>query len=48
MATELRIRDVPEELHRSLKIRAVTEGVPLNDLVIDLLRKAVEKPAGKK
>lgn len=48
MATELRIRDMPGDLHKALKVRAVMDGVSLNDLVIDLLRKAVEKPQGKK
>jgi predicted HicB family RNase H-like nuclease len=48
MATELRIRHVPEALHKALKLRAVQEEVDLNDLVIELLRQAVEKPSGKK
>jgi plasmid stability protein len=48
MATELRIRNMPESLHRSLKIRAVTEGVDLNNLVIELLRQAMEKHGPKK
>ena len=48
MATELRIRRVPEALHKALKMRAVAEDVDLNDLVIELLRQAMEKHAGKK
>jgi predicted HicB family RNase H-like nuclease len=38
---------MPETLHKALKLRAVAEEVDLNDLVIELLRQAVEKP-GKK
>lgn len=48
MATELRIRRVPEELHKSLKLRAVAEDKDLNDLVIELLRQAMEKHQSKK
>jgi plasmid stability protein len=48
MGKELRIRDMPEELHKSLRIRAVTEGTSLNGLVIDLLRQAMEKHGAKK
>jgi len=48
MATELRIRRMPEGLHKALKLRAVAEDIDLNDLVIELLRQAMEKPAGRK
>jgi plasmid stability protein len=47
MATEFRIHNLPESVHKALKIKAVNEGVPLNDLIISILRAAVEKQRKK-
>ena len=34
--------DIPDELHRALKVRAAEEGVSLKDLLIRLLAEALE------
>lgn len=36
----IQVRNVPEELHRQLKIRAVSEGVTLSELALSELRQA--------
>jgi predicted HicB family RNase H-like nuclease len=33
---------LPPDLHRALKLRAVKEGIPLQDLIEQLLRRAVK------
>jgi len=40
----IQIRNVPEELHRELKVRAVRAGMTLSDYLLDLIRKAAERP----
>ena len=40
----IQIRNVPEELHRALKVRAAHEGVSLSDLALAELRRAAERP----
>ncbi len=40
----IQIRNVPEELHRDLKVRAVKAGMTLSDYLLDLIRKAAERP----
>jgi predicted DNA binding CopG/RHH family protein len=35
--------DIPESLHRSIKLRAVEQGVPM----VDMLRELLEKHYGK-
>ncbi|MDP3711443.1 MAG: hypothetical protein Q8R60_03015 [Mycobacteriales bacterium] len=42
--TTLQIRNVPEELHRSLKARAALQGRSLSELALDELRRAMERP----
>ena len=42
------IRNVPEELHKEFKILCVKRGVSINKLMIDLMRKEVEKDQKKK
>lgn len=42
---DLRITEVPDDLHRALKIRAAEKGVSLKDLIIDLLTEALEAEA---
>lgn len=41
----IQVRNVPEELHRQLKIRAAREGLTLSDLVLSELRRAAAKPS---
>ena len=40
----IQIRNVPEELHRELKARAARAGMTLSDYLMDLIRKASERP----
>lgn len=35
--------DIPEDLHRALKVRAAQEGVTLKELIIRLLREGLRK-----
>ena len=45
--TEIRVLKVPDELKRSLKVRAAIEGKGLNDLILEILATAVEKAKRK-
>ncbi|MBI4378419.1 MAG: 3-hydroxyacyl-CoA dehydrogenase [Nitrospinae bacterium] len=38
----LSIKDFPDDVYKSLKIRAVKEGKTLRDLTIEILTKAVK------
>ena len=40
----IQVRNVPEQLHRQLKIRAAQEGRTLSDYVLDELRVAAGRP----
>ena len=40
----IQVRNVPEDLHRRLKIRAAQEGLTLSELALNELRRAVEVP----
>ena len=40
----IQIRNVPDDLHRILKVRAAKEGVSLSDLALTELRRAAERP----
>ncbi|HWV57635.1 MAG TPA: hypothetical protein VNZ57_09310 [Longimicrobiales bacterium] len=40
----IQIRNVPDELHRELKARAARAGMTLSDYLMDIVKKAVEKP----
>jgi predicted HicB family RNase H-like nuclease len=42
---ELRIRGVPAEVHRSLKLEAVRRGIRLNDLVIEVFDRHTKEVA---
>jgi len=44
MATMIQIRNVPENLHRDLKARAAKAGMTLSDYLLDVIRKAAERP----
>ncbi|MBB2890862.1 FitA-like ribbon-helix-helix domain-containing protein [Flexivirga oryzae] len=43
--TVLRIRNVPDELHVQLKVRAAREGITLSELVLNELRRAASVPS---
>jgi antitoxin FitA len=40
----IQIRNVPDELHRELKARAARAGMTLSDYLMDVIRKAAERP----
>lgn len=40
----LQIRNVPEDLHRSLKARAALQGQSLSEYALGELRRAMERP----
>jgi len=40
----IQIRNVPENVHRDLKARAARAGMTLSDYLLDVIRKATERP----
>ncbi len=42
--TMIQIRNVPEEIHRRLKVRAAIEGMSMSDYVLREIRKALNRP----
>lgn len=42
------IRNVPEELHKEFKILCVKRGLSINEQLLNLMRKEVEKEQKKK
>jgi plasmid stability protein len=47
MSKMIQVRNVPEHLHRVLKVRAAEEGVSLSDLILEELRRIAERPSLK-
>jgi plasmid stability protein len=45
---QVRIRDIPDPIHRTLKSWAALEGKSLNDLLVEILKQAVERKYPKK
>ncbi|MFT4189820.1 MAG: toxin-antitoxin system, antitoxin component [Aeromicrobium sp.] len=45
MTTMIQVRNVPDDLHRELKVRAAREGVTLSELALNELRRAVSFPS---
>ena len=43
--TMIQVRNVPEDLHRELKIRAAREGLTLSELALNELRRSVAAPS---
>ncbi len=41
----IQVRNVPEQMHRTLKARAAREGLSLSDYIKRELERAVERPA---
>ena len=44
MSRMVQIRNVPEEIHRTLKSRAARAGMSLSDYLLAELRKVAERP----
>lgn len=44
MSKMIQIRDVPEQLHRTLKARAAREGMSLSDFIKGELERSAERP----
>jgi len=44
MPVMIQIRNVPETLHRRLKVRAALSGRSLSDYLLDEIRQAAEQP----
>lgn len=40
----IQIRNVPDPVHRELKARAARAGMTLSDYLLDLIRRAAERP----
>ena len=43
----IQVRNVPDELHRSLKERAAREGTTMSDLILSELPRLAHKPSGE-
>jgi plasmid stability protein len=41
----LQVRNVPDDLHRALKVKAAREGIPLSELVLRELPRIAYKPS---
>ncbi|HEU0304845.1 MAG TPA: hypothetical protein VFR32_09730 [Gaiellaceae bacterium] len=44
MAKTVQIRDVPDDVHRTLRARAAAAGMSLSDYLLDELRTIAERP----
>jgi plasmid stability protein len=44
MSVMIQIRNVPDALHRRLKARAATAGMPLSDYLLQQVRDIAERP----
>ena len=44
MAKMIQVRNVPEALHRTLKVRAATVGMSLSDYLLGEFREIAERP----
>jgi antitoxin FitA len=44
MTKMIQIRNVPAPLHRELKARAARAGMTLSDYLMDVIRRAAERP----
>lgn len=43
----IQVRNVPDEIHRELKVRAAREGVSLSEYILELARRDVARPSMK-
>ncbi len=46
MSKMIQIRNVPDEVHRQLKVRAAEAGTTLSDYLLAEVRRAAERPSG--
>jgi plasmid stability protein len=44
MSKMIQLRNVPDDLHRTLKARAALEGMTLSDYLVAEVRRAAERP----
>jgi plasmid stability protein len=44
MAKMIQIRNVPDEVHRTLKVRAAKAGMTLSDFLLSEIERVAEKP----
>ena len=44
MSVMIQIRNVPDHLHRTLKVRAAKAGMSLSDYLLDEVRRVAERP----
>jgi antitoxin FitA len=44
MSKMIQIRNVPDPLHRELKVRAARAGMTLSDYLMGVIRRAAERP----
>ena len=44
MSKMIQVRNVPEALHRQVKMRAASVGMTLSDFVLREIKRAVERP----
>ena len=44
MSRMIQIRNVPDELHRTLKVRAALEGKSLSDYLLDEIERSAARP----
>jgi plasmid stability protein len=44
MSTLVQIRNVPDDVHRRLKMRAASEALTMSDYVLREVRKALDRP----
>lgn len=45
MSKMIQIRNVPDDLHRALKVRAALEGLSLSDYLLQEARRVAERPS---
>ena len=45
MSKMIQIRNVPDDVHRKLKVRAAQEGTTLSDFLLAEIRAAAEQPS---
>jgi antitoxin FitA len=43
MSKMIQVRNVPDQLHRKLKVRAAEQGISLSDLILHELRRVAER-----
>ena len=45
MSAMIQIRNVPDKLHRQLKVRAALEGTSMSQYILREIRKVLERPS---